>query len=106
MVPRENSGWKRVTRRRFLGAVGTGAAAVAMAAACGGGGKSKSAPEGSAAPGSSQAGASTKQLGSAAKVGGFIDRTGATANVGTVIGEATRDWVDYANNTNLVGRKI
>jgi branched-chain amino acid transport system substrate-binding protein len=101
---------QRWARRRLLtGAGALGAAAIV--AACGGGGESKEskatqAPAGGAASTGAQATtAGAKQL-STVKVGSFIDRSGATANVGNILGEGVKDWVDYANANNIYGRKI
>jgi branched-chain amino acid transport system substrate-binding protein len=108
-VVRHNRHWtRRVARRRFLGLLGAGAAA--FAAACGGGGeekaKSTAAPAGGAgSPAAGQATAPARQL-SAVKVGGFIDRSGATANVGNSLGDGAKDWVELANAQNLVGRRV
>src|SRR5438105_3142311 len=94
----ESSYWarraRRLSRRRFLSVAGAGAAAAL--AACGGAGN----PSKSNAPASSQGGASTKQL-SAVAVGGFVDRTGAVANIGNLAGDGAKDWVEYANSVNL-----
>lgn len=99
----ENRYWarrvRRLSRRRFLGVAGAGAAAAL--AACGGGGN----PTKSAAPAGGQGGASTKQLSTVA-VGGFVDRTGAVANIGNLAGDGAKDWVEYANSVNLGGRKV
>lgn len=109
-----NSYWARqLRRRRFLGMAGMGSAA-AFLAACGGGDDKKqgaqATPAGGAASPGTSAGAATsapsRQL-SEVKVGGFIDRSGATANVGNELGEGVKDWADYANaNLNIYGRKI
>src|SRR5579884_4088432 len=90
---------------------GMGAAA-AVAAACGGGGNkttSSSKPAATTAGGGAQTSgqaspSSGKQLGTV-KVGSFVDRSGATANIGNLIGDATKDWVEYVNAENVIGRK-
>src|SRR5262249_51314659 len=89
-------------------------------AACGGGGndnkevKTTPAPAGGAA--SPAAAAATTSGGAAtqaaksnlapAAVGGFIDRSGSTANVGHLLGEGVKDWNEMANAKNLYGRQI
>lgn len=117
MQERDGYWAKRLKRRGFLGTLGLGAGAAAIAAACGGGGDTKTtsnataAPSGGAAssPAAAQAttagATATKQL-SGVKVGGFIDRSGSTANVGNVLGEGVKDWAEFANAKNLYGRKI
>jgi branched-chain amino acid transport system substrate-binding protein len=106
--------WARLKRRRFLGVAGMGAGAAAFLAACGGGGEEKKetkatqAPAGGAATQAAAAATqapAAKQL-SAVKVGGFCDRSGATANVGNFLCEGVKDWNDYANANNIYGRKI
>lgn len=109
----QNSYWARRLRRRgFLGALGMGAGAAAFIAACGGGDDKKEtkATQAPAAGGASPAAAAAtqaagKQL-SAVKVGGFIDRSGSTANVGNFLGEGVKDWSEFTNAKNLYGRKI
>ncbi len=110
----DNSYWARaLKRRRFLGAVSMGAGAAAIAAACGGGDDTKTetkATQAPAAAGASPAAAAAtvapaRQL-SGVKVGGFIDRSGATANVGNFLGEGVKDWSEFTNAKNLYGRKI
>lgn len=108
MLEQHNYWTRRLKRRRFLGAVGMGTTAAVIATACGGGGEDKATRATPGAPGASpaagQAGAG-KQLASV-KVGGFIDRSGATANIGTILGDGTLAWVEYANAENLIGRKV
>lgn len=108
----QNGYWARhLRRRRFIGMAGMGAAA-AVAAACGGGGNkttSSSKPAATTAGGGAQTSgqaspSSGKQLGTV-KVGSFVDRSGATANIGNLIGDATKDWVEYVNAENVIGRK-
>ncbi len=105
----QNSYWaRRLQRRRFLG-IGLGAGAAAFALACGGGEEKKETKATQAPAGSPAAGVATaapaKQL-AAVKVGGFCDRSGATANVGNILCEGIKDWNDYANANNIYGRKI
>ena len=111
MLERDSYWARQLKRRRFLGVASMGGAA-AFLAACGGGDDDKqttqSTPSGGAS--TSAAGAATsapaKQL-SEVKVGSFIDRSGATANVGNELGDGVKDWTDYANaNLNIYGRKI
>ena len=107
-APRPAPLYRRPSRLRRAG-IGLLTAGGALAVACGGGDNEKetkatAAPSG-ASPAAGAAATTARQL-SAVKVGGFIDRSGITANIGNLLGEGTKDWVDYANAKNLYGRRI
>jgi branched-chain amino acid transport system substrate-binding protein len=114
VLERDTYWTQRLKRRRFLAITGVGAGAAAIAAACGSGDDDKGTSKATTAAGSPAAGQATtggatqaaaKNL-AQANVGGFIDRSGSTANVGNLLGEGVKDWIDYANSKNLYGRKV
>jgi branched-chain amino acid transport system substrate-binding protein len=104
---------QRWARRRFLAGAGALGGA-AFLAACGGGDDDKQATQstpaaGGSAPAAGAQATTTTQAATnlpAAKIGGMIDRTGATANVGKPLGDGSNDFIAYANGSNLFGRKI
>jgi branched-chain amino acid transport system substrate-binding protein len=112
VLERDNYWARQLKRRRFLGIAGMGGAA-AFLAACGGGDDDKQTTQSTPAAGGAgtqaAAGAGTQpsKVLSTVKVGGFCDRSGATANVGNILCEGVKDWADYANaNLTVYGRKI
>ena len=103
---------RRWGRRSFLAGAGALSGA-AFVAACGGGDDKKSTSSttqattaaGGAAAQATTAATAAKQL-AEVKLGGMIDRTGATANVGKPLGEGSLDYNAYANGANVYGRKL
>lgn len=112
----EQSYWseRRWARRRFLAGAGALGGA-AFLAACGGGddepAPASQATTGPSTGGTTAAGAQAtsapagRQL-SSVKVGGMTDRTSPLSVIGKPLGQGHVDYAEYANASNLAGRKV
>ena len=88
---------RRVDRRGFVrGSFGLAAFGGLVMAGCSGNKNNSKANQPSNAPSGSSSGQQPK-FKDTVNIGSFIDRSGITANVGNVLGNAVKDWADYMN---------